>query len=164
MADISFDTKDIKAFEAMLTDLGGCPPKVATKAAGKGASIVRRSIRESAPKGETGNLKRAIKRTSERSSKKGKKVYEITFDRAYNDVLQRPIKNPGEAGGKSDKAYYPASMEYGFLTRSKGGGISYVPGYHFMRTGAEDADASAKEAISSTAMQELEKIWMEKKG
>lgn len=164
MADISFDTKDIKAFVAMLTDLGGCPPKVATKAAGKGASIVRRSVRGVAPKGETGNLKRAIKRTSERSSKKGKKVYEITFDRAYNDVLQRPIKNPGEAGGKSDKAYYPASMEYGFLTRSKGGGYDYVPGMYFMRKGAEAESAAAQQAIQATAMNEIEKIWMEKKG
>ena len=89
-------------------------------------------------------------------------TYDLTFDKGMNDVLQKPVKNPGEAGSKSTlhgHAYYPASMEYGFLTRSKGGGLSYVPGYEFMRTGTEAAGPEARQVIIDTAAKELINEW-----
>lgn len=135
------------------------PQKCVTKAAGKGTNVVRRAVRGKVPVGETGNLKRGIIRVGERSRLKGKKVYDLMFDPAMNDVFQKPIQNPGEAGGKNKHAYYPASMEYGFLTRSKGGGYSYVPGYHFMRDAAEETSPAAKLEMVTVFTQELEKEW-----
>ncbi len=149
---------DMARFKQTLDRVGKLPQKVVTKAAGKGRTVVRRAIRGEVPM-LTGTLKRGIISTGEKSRVKGKKVYQLRFDPALNDVFQRPIINPGEAGGKNPKGYYPASMEYGFLTRSKGGGLSYVPGYHFMRAGAEQSEAAAKSAMIRTATAELEKEW-----
>ena len=156
---VSFDLRGLEKMVKMLDKAGQSPQKAVTKAASKGITPVRKAIRGLVPVGATGNLKKAIIRKAEKSRSRGKKVYEVTFDKAYNNVLQRPIKNPGAAGGKSDKAYYPASQEYGFLTRSKGGGVSYVPGRYFMRRGAEQAQPQATEIIMDTMGKELDKLW-----
>lgn len=126
--DAFFYLEDVAKFRRTLDKVEAVPQKVVTKAAGKGRTVVRKAIRGQVPV-DTGTLKRGVVSTGERSRTKGKKVYQLRFDPALNDVFQRPILNPGEAGGKNPKGYYPASMEYGFLTRSKGGGLSYVPGY-----------------------------------
>ena len=162
MADeIKFDMSEIKSAEAMLRRMGGAPPKVANKAASKAATVVRKATRNAAPV-RTGTLKRAIRRNGERSRVRGKKVYDLYFDPAYNDRLQKPIRNPGQYGGKKNTAYYPASMEYGFLTRA-GGGIRFE-GLHFMRGAADDSEAQARAAATQAALTEINKIWNEKKG
>lgn len=150
---------DMAKFKQTLDKVGVLPQKVVTKAAGKGRTVVRKAVRGQVPV-DTGTLKRGIVSKGERSRTKGKKVYEVRFDPALNDVFQKPIIHPGEAGGKNPKAYYPASMEYGYLTRSKGGGLAYVPGYHFMKKAAEQVEAAAKQAMIRTATTELEKEWM----
>lgn len=151
---------DLK-LKAMLQRTEKVPQRTVTKAAGKGLTVVRRHVRGKVPV-DTGELKRGLIRKSERSRTKGKKVYELTFDPKKNDIFQKPVKNPGEAGSKSTKgghAYYPASQEYGFLTRSKGGGLSYVPGYHFLRQGAEESRIEVSKVIVDTTIKELEKEW-----
>ena len=153
-----FEIDGMKSLQKNLKRVGTVPQRCITKAAGKGANVVRREIRSEVPV-RTGALKRGIIRTGERSRLTGKKVDAFMFNPAMNDVFQKPIKNPGEAGGKSDHAYYPASMEYGFLTRSKGGGYSYVPGYHFMRDAAEASSTAAKQEMINVLNQELEKEW-----
>ena len=150
---------DMAKFKQTLDKVGILPQKVFTKAAGKGRTVVRKAVRGQVPV-DTGMLKRGIVSKGERSRTKGKKVYEVRFDPALHHVFQKPISHPGEAGGKNPTAYYPASMEYGFLTRSKGGGLSYVPGYHFMRKAAEQVEAAAKQAMIRTAITELEKEWV----
>ena len=157
-----FDLKGIQTMVKALDKMGKSPQKAVTRAASKAITPIKRAVKYgTVPVGETGYLKKAITRRAEKSRAKGKKVYEVTFDKAYNDVLQKPIKNPGEAGGKNDKAYYPASQEYGFLTRSKGGGISYVPGLHFMKAGAEKASPEATKIMTETLEKELDKLWKE---
>lgn len=156
--DAIFYVEDMAKFQRALDKVGAVPQKVVTKAAGKGRTVVRRAIRNEAPV-DTGTLKRGIVSRGERAKVKGKKVFDLMFDPSMNDVFQRPILNPGVAGGKSPKAYYPASMEYGFLTRSKGGGLSYVPGYHFMRNATEQSASAAKQAMIHTVATELEKEW-----
>lgn len=153
-----FDLKDLGDFNRALMRVEKVPQKVVTKAAGKGRTIVRKAIRQAAPV-ESGAMKRGIVSVGERSRYKGKKVYELMFDPDKNDVFQKDIKSPGAAGGKNKKAYYPASMEYGFLTRSKGGGLSYVPGYHFMRSAAEQSKHAAMKGMIITVTDELEKEW-----
>lgn len=157
-AKLTFYLKDLPKFHAALRRVEKIPQKAVTKAAGKGATVVRKAVRSTVPE-DTGALKRGIIRKGERSRTKGKKVYDLMFDPGMNDIFQKPIKNPGEAGGKSPHGYYPASMEYGFLTRSKGNGLSYVPGYHFMRKAAESSEFPARQAIVKTLTDELQKEW-----
>lgn len=161
-AGVWFKETGMKAVIDRLAATGQLPQKAVTKAAGKGANVTRKAVKGEVPVGETGNLKRSIIRHGERSRLRGKKVYDVYFDPGMNELLQKPVKNPGAAGSKATKnghAYYPASMEFGFLTRSKGGGLSYVPGYHFMRQGAEESSAAAKETMTQTLIAELDKTW-----
>lgn len=158
-AKMTFYLKDLPGFYLTLSQVEKVPQRAVTKAAGKGATVVRRAVRGTVPE-DTGALKRGIIRKGERSRIKGKKVYDLMFDPGMNDIFQKPIKNPGAAGGKSPHGYYPASMEYGFLTRSKGGGLSYVPGYHFMRDAAQSAEFPARQATIQAITAELEKEWL----
>ena len=160
--NMTFDWSDTLRLKGALQRIDKLPQKVVTKAAGKGATAARRVIRAKVPVGETGQLKRGIIRSGEKSKVKGKKVYDLMFDPAKNDIFQKPIKNPGEFGGKSDHAYYPASMEFGFLTRSKGGGYSYVPGYHFMREGVVESAPTVQTEVIHTMVTELEKELIKK--
>ena len=160
--NITFDFSDVERAIKALNRIGKSPQRATTKAASKGMTVVRRRVRQLVPVGETGNLRRGLRRKGEKARVKGKKVYDLGFDPGMNDVLQKPVMNPGAAGSTSTKnghAYYPASMEYGFLTRSKGGGLSYVPGYEFMKKGTEEASSEARQVMIDTAMKELAKEW-----
>lgn len=158
---VVFYMEGFGGFVGVLGHMEDIPQKCVARAAGKGANVVRKAIRREAPV-FTGDLQRGIVRTGERSRTKGKKAYEITFSASMNDIFQRPIKNPGEAGGQSKYGYYPASMEYGFLTRSKGGGLSYVPGYHFMRHAAEASSAASKREMVNALNDAIDKEWSKK--
>ena len=151
-----------RTFDAM----GQLPAKIVTAAAGRGATVVKRAVKNSAEIPVlTGTMRKAVRRLrAERSKVKGKKVYPVGFDPAMNSVLQKPIRNPGEAGGQNDKAYYPASMEYGFLTRSKGGGISYFPGFHFMAAAGESVRGEANAAMAKKFNEAIQKEWGKRHG
>lgn len=75
----------------------------------------------------------------------GKAVAEVVMDRAMNDVFQRPNR-------RGHHFYYPASQEYGFKSRVKGGGTKHVPGKHFMhvasRLEAPDMEKLVSELIA----------------
>ena len=151
-----------RTFDAM----GQLPARIVTAAAGRGATVVKRAVKNSAEIPVlTGTMRKAVRRLrAERSKVKGKKVYPVGFDPAMNSVFQKPIQNPGEAGGQNDKAYYPASMEYGFLTRSKGGGISYFPGFHFMAEVGERTREAAKAAMAKKFNEAIQKEWRKRHG
>ena len=151
-----------RTFDAM----GQLPARIVTAAAGRGATVVKRAVKNSAEIPVlTGTMRKAVRRLrAERSKVKGKKVYPVGFDPAMNSVLQKPIQNPGEAGGQNDKAYYPASMEYGFLTRSKGGGISYFPGFHFMAAAGESVRGEANAAMAKKFNEAIQKEWRKRHG
>lgn len=160
--DITFDFKEMVRLQAALARVGELPRKVVNKAAGKGATVAGRAIRAAAPKGRTMQLSKGFKRKPEKSKELGKKVFDYAMDSAKNDIFQKPINNPGIAGGKRPHAYYPNSVEYGFLTRSKGGGLRYVPGQHFARKAAEGASPQVERTVINTAIAELEKEWQKK--
>lgn len=151
-----------RTFDAM----GQLPARIVTAAAGRGATVVKRAVKNSAEIPVlTGTMRKAVRRLrAERSKVKGKKVYPVGFDPAMNSVLQKPIQNPGEVGGQNDKAYYPASMEYGFLTRSKGGGISYFPGFHFMAAAGESVRGEANAAMAKKFNEAIQKEWRKRHG
>jgi len=161
--EMSFDFSDVIRLQASLLKMEKLPQKVVTKAAGKGATVAGKAVKAAAPRGQTRELSKGFKRKAEKSRTKGKKVYQYAMDPAKNDIFQKPIKNPGEAGGKhKTHAYYPASVEYGFLTRSKGGGLTYVQGTHFVRNAAVKAAPVVESVIMKTLTEELEKEWKKK--
>lgn len=160
--NIKFDFSEMARLQKMLDRVGEMPRKVVNKAAGKGATVAGQAIRAAAPKGKTRQLSKGFKRKPEKSKTPGKKVFSYSMDPAKNDIFQKPIKDPGVAGGKRPHAYYPNSVEYGFLTRSKGGGLSYVPGQHFAREAAESARPQVEHTVIKTAIAELEKEWQKK--
>lgn len=157
---ITFEYKDLFRTYQMLDRAGKSPQKALNKGTSKAAQIVKRSVKGVAPV-RTGTLKRNIVTKTERSSKRGKKVRETTMrgGAEANAIFQKQIHNPGALGGGSPYAYYPSSMEYGYLARAKGGGVQYIEGRHFMRGGAESASEPAKKAMIETMTKELDKIW-----
>ena len=163
---ITVDMRDLVEAKKTFDAMGDLPARIVTAAAGRGATVVKRAVKNS---GEmpvlTGTMRHAIRRLRpERSKVKGKKVYPMGFDSKLNSVLQKPIQNPGEAGGANSHAYYPASMEYGFLTRSKGGGISYFPGFHFMAEVGERTREAAKAAMAKKFNEAIQKEWRKRHG
>ncbi len=136
-----FEVEGLKELERTIRQLGKLPQKCVTPAAKKGARIALKAARAKAP-WETGELSNGIVLKGERARKKGKKVYQVTLDPAKNDIFVKTTKD-----GK--RYYYPASMEYGFITRDGG----YSPGFHYLR----DALVDNKTAIERTVVDELAK-------
>jgi len=138
---VKFEIEGMKELERTIRKLGKLPQKCVTPAAKKGARIALKAARANAP-WETGELSNGIVLKGERARKKGKKVYQVTLDPAKNDIFVKTTKD-----GK--RYYYPASMEYGFITRDGG----YSPGFHYLR----DALMDNKTAIERTVVDELAK-------
>lgn len=138
---VKFEIEGMKELERTIRELGKLPQKCVTPAARKGARIALKAARANAP-WETGELSNGIVLKGERARKKGKKVYQVTLDPAKNDIFVKTTKD-----GK--RYYYPASMEYGFITRDGG----YSPGFHYLR----DALVDNKTAIERTVVDELAK-------
>ncbi len=141
MAKVKYEIEGMKELERTIRKLGKLPQKCVTPAAKKGARIALKAARANAP-WETGELSNGIVLKGERARKKGKKVYQVTLDPAKNDIFVKTTKD-----GK--RYYYPASMEYGFITRDGG----YSPGFHYLR----DALVDNKTAIERTVVDELAK-------
>lgn len=161
MADFVINWDDEIKFERALSRVSTVPQKISKKAGGQAANVVRRSIRSEIPVGKTGQLRRGIIRVGERSRYKGKKIYDLMFDPDKNKIFQKPIPAKDESPTPTGKhAYYPASMEYGFLTRSKGKGLRYVEGRHFMRDATDESAPAARQAAINTATRELNKEWV----
>lgn len=160
---IEFDFREMSRLTAALDRVEKIPQKIVTKAASKGAKIAGDAVKAAAPVGKTGQLRKGFKRYAEKGYQ-GKKVYQYAIDENKNDIFQKEIpapetKHPGRRRTNWDHAYYPASIEYGFLTRSTGGGMSYVPGKHFARDAAEAVRPQVQSTIIRYMTQELEKEW-----
>lgn len=148
MARATFRIEGMKELQKALKKLGAVPQKHVTSSARKGMNIALKDSKANAPF-DTGMLKKGMKLKGERSKYKGKKVYQVIFDSAMNDVFQKPIKNPGEAGGKNNTGYYPFSQEYGYFARNG----RYIPGYRFIH----DSLSDNTQKISKTMVSEMKK-------
>lgn len=167
-SNLTFDFTDTIRFQASLNRLGKLPQKVVNSAAGKGATIAGKAVRKAAPRGKTKQLSKGFKREAERTRTKGKKVYRYGMNPDKNDVFQKAIpskdvKNPGKRRTSWDHAYYPASIEYGFLTRSTGGGLDYVQGKYFTRDSAEAVRPQVNKTAIKAMSDALDKEWKKKK-
>jgi len=161
---LNFETSELQGFANTLAKVGTVPQKCVTKAAKLGATMVKSRMESTVPV-RSGSLKRGIELHGEKHrGKKGKKVYEVRMSPSMNDVFQKKIVQAGRYNGKSgNRAYYPASIEYGFMARAKDGGIQYVPGRHFMKSAGEALEASVKTVMIRTVTEEMEKEWNKKK-
>ena len=140
MARVDFRIEGMKELERTIRELGKLPQKCVTPAAKKGARIALKAAKAKAPF-LTGALEEGIILKGEKTRRKGKKVSGY-HEPGMNDIFVKTTKD-----GK--RYYYPASMEYGFITRDGG----YSPGFHYLR----DALVDNKAAIERTVVDELAK-------
>jgi HK97 gp10 family phage protein len=154
-ADLMKATFKIEGMDKLIKDiekLGKVPQSAVTPSAKKGMNTVLKDARANAPY-DTGQLKKGIVLSGEKSRYKGKKVYDIVFDDSMNDVFQKPVKNPRSRGGQGSKtAYYPASQEYGYFA----GDGNYIPGYRFIHHSLTKNAESAANTMIDTMTKKIE--------
>lgn len=143
---VNFKIEGMDKLEKSLKRLGKVPQKHVTSSARKGMNIAFREAKNKAPYDE-GNLKSGMKLVGEKSKIKGKKVYQVVFDRAKNDIFQKK-NSKGEVTG-----YYPASQEYGFFARNG----RYIPGYHFLKKSLESKSKAIQTKIIEDMQNKIDK-------
>lgn len=143
----NFRIEGMKELQKSIKKLGQVPQKCVTPASKKGMNIALKSARKNAPEGDTGELKGGMKLIGEKSRTKGKKVYQVVFDRSKNNVFQKKNKD-GKVTG-----YYPASQEYGFFAKNG----RYIPGYHFMKKAMEDNNGAITKKIVDEMSKNIDK-------
>ncbi|QKE74767.1 HK97 gp10 family phage protein [Arthrobacter citreus] len=145
---------EIEGYRQLQQELGHLeklPQKIVTKAARKGANVVFKQAKKEAPV-EIGNLKKGVILRPERTRTKGKKVFQVVMDRAFNRIFVKASKS-----GK--RAYYPASQEYGFFSRGPNGSRGrYIPGDNYLRGSNASKKGEANQIIIRTMLDEVDKI------
>lgn len=136
MARVNFKVEGMDQLMRSLKRLGQVPQKHITSSSRKAMNIVFKQSKASAPV-DTGALKKGMKLKGERSRTKGKKVYQVVFDPAMNDIFQKKNKE-GKITG-----YYPVSQEYGFFAKNG----RYIPGYRFIHDSLADNTRNVERTI-----------------
>lgn len=140
-----------RQLQQTIDQLGKLPQTIVTKSARKGARVVLTETKKIAPV-EIGNLNRGIILRPEKTKTKGKKVFQVVLNRAYNRFFIKVSKD-----GK--RAYYPASQEYGFFSRGPNGSRGkYIPGYNYLRGSNASKHSEAQQIIIRTMLTEVDKI------
>lgn len=147
--------------EKAIRKLGTLPQKCVNKAARKGAVIPRKSAKQGGWIDQSGNLRKGIIIKAEKTTVKGKKVYQVTMDSKMNDIFQKKTMSGLRVfrrGTKSKMAegnyYYPASQEYGFRARNG----KYIPGFHFMKNALESNSGKIEKVIVEELSKEIDKL------
>ncbi len=140
------EIEGLKELERTIKKLGQLPQKCVTKAARQGANVALRTARLNAPI-DSGDLRKGIVLKGEKSRIRGRKVFQVTFDSKMNDVFVKE-SNDGK------RAYYPASQEFGFITKSG----RYVPGYRFMRHSIEGNEKAIEKRTIEVLSKEIDKL------
>jgi hypothetical protein len=130
----------------LIEELEKVPQSVATKAARSGAQIDLTATKQDAPELD-GWLKSSLKLVGEKTKTKGKKVYEITFDSAYNSKLVKISKT-----GK--RSYYPVSQEFGWKYPNGGGHY----GLQYMKNTAREKENEVEQKMVDVAQVAIQKI------
>lgn len=163
---LEFEVLGIDEIVDYFREMEKVPQKTVKKAAKSGAVYVRNKVRgdiqlpvkygwlrdgikiveENVKFGENG------KRLRNRSGKAG---FEVTFDRAFNSIFQKPIKEKGKYGGRGtdDYGYYPASMEYGFHHAS-----GLIGGHHFLKIVGTREEVTVQEKMLTVISKEIDKL------
>lgn len=131
----------------MLKDVESLPQKCVNKSARNGAKISQKDAKNNAPF-LTGDLEGGIVLKAEKTTKKGKKVYQVTMDSSMNNVFQKKNKE-GKVTG-----YYPASMEYGWIM---GNGMKHE-GLHFMKNSIDNNASKIESTMINVLADEIDKL------
>ena len=131
----------------MIRKTGQLPQKCVNKAAKKGIQIAKKDAKSGGWIDQTGYLRKSIKEKAEKTKVRGKKVYDLWPDPSFNDVFVKESK-----AGK--RAYYPASIEYGFRTKNGG----YVPGFKFLHDSLVNNKDKIEKVIIKTLTDEIDKL------
>lgn len=166
---LTFEVLGVEEISAYFRELGKVPQKTVKKSAKSGAVLIRNKVRGDIQLPvKYGWLRDSItiveenvktsdgKRLRNRSGKAG---FEVTFNRAFNEIFQKPIVQKGLYGGRGtdENGYYPASMEYGF--HHKGG---LIGGHHFLKIVGTREEANAQEKMLAVISKEIDKLEKQK--
>lgn len=128
----------------MLKTVESLPQKCVNKSARNGAKIPQKDAKDNAPF-LTGALEEGITLKAEKTTKKGKKVYQVTLK--DNPEFVRITAN-------GNRYYYPASQEYGFKLRNGG----KVEGLHFMKNSIDKNSNKIESTMIKVLTDEIDKL------
>lgn len=162
---LTFEVLGLGDITTYFQELGKVPQKTVKKAAKSGATYVRNKVRSDIQLPvEYGWLRDSLivveenVKTSEGKrlrNRTGKAGFEVTFDRAFNEIFQKPIKEKGKYGGRGtdDYGYYPASMEYGFH-HAKG----LIGGHHFLKIVGTREESNVQDKMLEVISKDIDKL------
>lgn len=143
-----------------VNQLGELPQSCVNYAAKSGANLALKAARANAPV-EYGDLRDGIILKGERTKIQGKKVYDVMMDPSKNDIFQKQTKTgkrrkvtKGKVSMVSGNYYYPASQEFGFVTKNGG----YVPGYHFLRESLTENVGAISDKVITVLSKRIDKV------
>lgn len=150
------DLSDLLELKMTMERMGKVPKRCVKQAVGAGARVMRKYIKARAPKGKTGNLRRAIRVVHEQHDGRTPKAgSQIVFDRKFNDRLVKYSKN-------GFRSYYPSSQEYGWRITRKNGASYRTEGKHYMRDLGTQAYPAAEQSMVDKLTVQMEKEWRKK--
>lgn len=153
---IHADLSDLLDLQDAIERLEKVPKRCVKQAVGAGARVMRKHIKARAPKGKTGNLRRAIRVVHEKHKGRDPKAgSQITFDRKYNDRLAKTSKS-----GK--RSYYPVSQDAGWQITRKNGKSYRIDGQHYMVRLSAESYPAAEQAMVEKLTVQLDKEWRKK--
>lgn len=132
------------------------PRRALAKGVRKGANEILRDAKGKAPV-HYGTMRDSLKlKTEKGNTKKLKVVIDVMFDPAMSFIFQKSPIHPGLYGGKPNGSglyYYPASMEYGYIT-AKG----YEDGHYFLRDARDDNDTKFEQTVEQALWDEIDRL------
>lgn len=137
---------DFDKLERSIKRMERFPTRYLSGSVKKATKPILQQAKLNAPK-DTGTLKDAIILKREKA-RPGKRVYQVTFDKGYNDKLAVMSKS-------GQRAYYPASQEYGWIRRDG----TKVRGKYFMRNAADRNAKGFERAVINDMMKRIEREW-----
>lgn len=154
----------VNEVKKLFEDAGKAPARVLTKATKSAAKQIQATAKDGGWIDDTGDLRKGIVIKAEKA-KKGKRVYQVFVDSNPNFVK---ISKEGE------RAFYPASMEYGWdkpakskeerkkkkaaRRKIKGPKDHDHPGFHYMQKAADKHGVSSKRLMIEIMGNELDKL------
>lgn len=152
---LTFEVLNLDEITDFFIEMGKVEKRTVKPAARAGAVVLRKAAQSTAQLPvKYGFLRMSINYFYEGKSRKpGKAGYDVAFDRKYNFIFQKKIERPGLYGGKAPTGYYPASMEYGFLTKK-----GEVGGYHFLERTGREKESEAQDKMIEMLSKDIDRI------
>jgi hypothetical protein len=144
-SQLNIQIEGLEELQAQFNKLGKMPKKHLTRAGRAGIAKDLQDAKAKAPTGDTGNLKKSIKKKMETPNKRNKGVYRLQFDSKMTPDFRR--KTTGVYGGWTPYAYYPSSVEYGY--KGKKGHVKVKTMYWADKVLRQNEASSIKKVIDS---------------